>query len=544
MSNSTVFIDVSTLPDNGYGFFQLMFITLVYVYLLFIGANMISEGSELLLLVPSLSGIVGSIVLPVLGAVPDAAIVLFSGLGSDPQYQLEVGIGALAGSTIMLITIPWFLIIIAGRVDIDSNTGKARYTPPKLSPPNKLNLYTTGVAVSQSCKNTAYVLMITSVSYYVIEGAALAYRNVSDDQISTYEFPYAIAAFLLCMILLSAYLWLAYSASNSDDAVVERDEYLTEGIKSGSISLVAVVKAVIPETPTGEPSEQTGLLTADDKAIKRLKMILKPFFDKFDADGSKSIDSGELTLVLKDLGENLQSPFIKKIIAENFQTGKGSLSYDEFIAFCLKYASEQPKQEAKQSQSKPITTVSSVESGNDEEEKEDVPEDLVSLTPEEQQTQIKMRSAWMLLVGTVIVLIFSDALVPCLAEIGTRMGIRPFYVAFILAPFISNGSELVASFNYASKKTSKSIDISMATLLGAATMNNTLVLAVFNILIFWKGLYYEFFAETCAILLVEYLICMYTIFKSVHTVLDAFIILSFYPLSLVLVYFLYTIGWG
>lgn len=68
---------------------------------------MISDGSELLLLVPSLAGVVGSVVLPVLGAVPDGAIVLFSGMGDDAQSELSVGVGALAGSTIMLLTIPW-----------------------------------------------------------------------------------------------------------------------------------------------------------------------------------------------------------------------------------------------------------------------------------------------------------------------------------------------------------------------------------------------------------------------------------------------------
>lgn len=77
------------------------------VRLCFSASNMISDGSELLLLVPSLAGVVGSVVLPVLGAVPDGAIVLFSGMGDDAQAQLSVGVGALAGSTIMLLTIPW-----------------------------------------------------------------------------------------------------------------------------------------------------------------------------------------------------------------------------------------------------------------------------------------------------------------------------------------------------------------------------------------------------------------------------------------------------
>ena len=57
----------------------------------------------MLLLIPRFAPIVGSVVLPVLGAVPDGAIVLFSGLGdiATAQKQLSVGVGALAGSTIM-----------------------------------------------------------------------------------------------------------------------------------------------------------------------------------------------------------------------------------------------------------------------------------------------------------------------------------------------------------------------------------------------------------------------------------------------------------
>jgi hypothetical protein len=37
-----------------------------------------------------LSGIVGSVVLPVLGAVPDGAIVLFSGLGARAIVEQQV----------------------------------------------------------------------------------------------------------------------------------------------------------------------------------------------------------------------------------------------------------------------------------------------------------------------------------------------------------------------------------------------------------------------------------------------------------------------
>ena len=72
---SNLFSDVATLPQDGYGFFQLLFQMAGYSYVLFQGSNLISDGSELLLLIPSWKPLVGSVVLPVLGAVPDGAIV-------------------------------------------------------------------------------------------------------------------------------------------------------------------------------------------------------------------------------------------------------------------------------------------------------------------------------------------------------------------------------------------------------------------------------------------------------------------------------------
>jgi hypothetical protein len=59
MGLSDFFIEVSTLPNNFYGFFQLLSLGGVYGYILFYASNLISDGSELLLLVPSLAGLVG-----------------------------------------------------------------------------------------------------------------------------------------------------------------------------------------------------------------------------------------------------------------------------------------------------------------------------------------------------------------------------------------------------------------------------------------------------------------------------------------------------
>lgn len=382
----------------------------------------------------------------------------------------------------MLLTIPWFLSIVMGRVDIDSITGKPRYKAPKLTPPDKLNLYSNGVAVTEPSKQVAYFVIATSVTYILIEGSALAFRNQSDDLLSQDEVNYAISSFALCVVFLIVYLIYAFIASDSDDAQMERDDKLREGIKSGKISLVAVVAAVMSSSPSpgSEPNksnEESGQLI-NDAAWRRLRYILRPFYDKYDADSSNSINASEVTLILQDLGENMQSSGVKSIIKEFFKDAKSTLQYDEFVMFCFKYANDQPNANS------PATENKVAVRSDDEEESEDLPEEFASLSPEEQQYNIKMKSAWMMLLGTAVVVIFSDPIVACLSEIGSRLGIRAFFVAFLIIPFISNGSELVASINHSSKKTTMSISTSMAALLGAAVMNNTLVLGVFMALVF------------------------------------------------------------
>jgi len=70
--------------------------------------------------------LIGTIVIPILGAVPEGFMVLFSGLGKNPQATAGIGIGTLAGSSIMLLTINWAMVIVAGRVDV--NDGNVNYT--------------------------------------------------------------------------------------------------------------------------------------------------------------------------------------------------------------------------------------------------------------------------------------------------------------------------------------------------------------------------------------------------------------------------------
>lgn len=85
---SSCFIDPNTLEGNTFEqLCQVVFLIAVYGFILLKASQMISGGAELLLLTPY-AGLIGSVVLPVLGAVPDGAIVLFSGMGPDAKEQI------------------------------------------------------------------------------------------------------------------------------------------------------------------------------------------------------------------------------------------------------------------------------------------------------------------------------------------------------------------------------------------------------------------------------------------------------------------------
>jgi Ca2+/H+ antiporter len=175
---------------------------------------------------------------------------------------------------------------------------------------------------------------------------------------------------------------------------------------------------------------------------------------------------------------------------------------------------------------------------SDGDEEEDVPPDLADLPHEEQQRIIKMRAFMLTSLGTLLVLVFSDPTIALMTEIGDRMSISPFYVAFVLAPIASNASELVAAKDMALKRTAKHQENAMKVLEGAACMNNTFCLATLLVLVWLRELPWSFVAETTSILLIEVVIAIMVSLKKVQTLGEGFIVLTLYPLSLMVVAFM------
>eukprot|EP01060_Flectonema_neradi_P039985 TRINITY_DN898_c2_g1_i1.p1 TRINITY_DN898_c2_g1~~TRINITY_DN898_c2_g1_i1.p1 ORF type:complete len:601 (+),score=130.61 TRINITY_DN898_c2_g1_i1:88-1890(+) len=588
---SNMFVDphllIEASENEFYGIIQLLFHGMVYGYILFVASNMISEGSELLLLTP-LKGVVGSVVLPVLGAVPDGAIILFS--KSD---QLAVGVGALAGSTIMLLTIPWFLAILAGRVNLapEDNTDNTTSGPavnlaaatlssgklvPKYSgrATDRLlpdlsfvdTLTKTGVSVEPSIRRAGHAMLITSFGYLAIQIPAIAMgcassKNCGCSEGSDFEHctnnkvddirPFAIAGCALAAFFFIMYLVDQFRESAKDDSRHDRkaEEVGKKALASGlhvdfcvflnSASATHCCGGDDIELEALQDAETSGAAQAEFS--KRISKLFRKYNTSTNDDGAvEIIDSMEVGQLLSDM--NMRGTTLWHDLRD--VAHQGELTEAKFAQICWDYVTSDVK-------SKKMTpTVSCVDMAklrnnnneNEDEEEGDSDEELEvpegmegkDLSQPAQQREIWKRAIIQMFTGTAIVMFFSDPMCDIFSEIGTQTTIDEFYVSFVLAPLASNASELLAAYNYALKKTRKTMTISISSLLGAACMNNTFCLAIFLFKIAASDQLWVYTAETLSIVMVEWMVYGFALLPN-HKTYYGVLVLMLFPVSIVAV---------
>ncbi|KAG4987103.1 hypothetical protein GLYMA_12G227800v4 [Glycine max] len=104
-----------------------LFLILVYEYLLFHGESYLAAGGEQIFKILG-PGVFGASAFDILGALPESLILVVTGLSSDKESAQEyasTGVGLLAGSSIMLLTVVWGTCVFIGRQKLknDSNYG-------------------------------------------------------------------------------------------------------------------------------------------------------------------------------------------------------------------------------------------------------------------------------------------------------------------------------------------------------------------------------------------------------------------------------------
>jgi Ca2+/Na+ antiporter len=231
----------------------------IYGYVLCRASSIIGEGSEMLMLIFG-PGIVGGLVVPLLGAIPDCAVILISGMGEgtpqEVQHQLSVGVGTLVGSTIMLLTIPWGMGVWLGRRDYDEEHNCATMHKPKLThtslwtncvtalpdiPPTSRIMVAVRFSLAarrtracaaffcyrdaHACALCLFSVLQALTGYLVIQIPSFWYEHDEDGGVSA-ERPWALACMLFSIACFAAYCALQIFNSHTTEIERRRQEQL------------------------------------------------------------------------------------------------------------------------------------------------------------------------------------------------------------------------------------------------------------------------------------------------------------------------------
>lgn len=591
------FVDPCELPPGPYGLVQLAFLLAVYAVALFFSSKLISDGAELLLLVLS-PGLVGGLILPLLGAVPDGAIVLFSGLGPKEQVQeqLSVGVGALAGSTVFGVTIPWALCAWLGRVDLAPGGSRANFRAglTRAHSSYAQQLFTTGIQTSSAVRPAAAIMFLSSLPYLVIQVPASVFNNQGSggsdpDALAAREQWYALAGVLLS---LSACVGYSIYSVTSAGAVARQEAEIFRARRSAVARRVLDVATLLQlehEAAASVAAADGGSAGGESGDLAQLEAIadggtgggatpgsassavIRSLFERFDTDGSGKLDRGEVKAMLKALrvhsfhGHGHHGTLVSVL---DHSPHKDGITLDEFedIVKRLCAHARKEKEELESSAAAAAAAAAPPRSrrvrvwgvrrssdggdaseapgsplllnseGDESDSDSDDGEDNEEAEVEVQLTpwQIKRNATGMLLCGVLLVTLFADPMVDILSEVGTRTGVPAFYVSFIITPAITCMSEVFYSAVQSAKKSRAGLESSFLQLLGATTMNNTFTLCVFLAIIYVRQLVWAFSAETLAIIATQagVAVIVLTSRNNVEPLWKALLVGALYPIAI------------
>mmetsp|Transcript_24023 Transcript_24023/g.37670 ORF Transcript_24023/g.37670 Transcript_24023/m.37670 type:complete len:263 (+) Transcript_24023:442-1230(+) len=245
-----------------------------------------------------------------------------------------------------------------------------------------------------------------------------------------------------------------------------------------------------------------------------------------------------------DLDKDLQF-----MITELDQDGDGEITFEEMKTGMKRWLQEVTTEQKKSGgaskssawETTPLLPAGEEEAGgDDDDDDDDDDEEKEPLTP----SQIMSKAAGLMFAGTVLVAFFSDPMVDAVSGFSKATGVPAFFVSFVVTPFASNASELVSSLQFAKKKRVKNISLTYSQVYGAVTMNNTMCLGLFLLVVWWRRLDWTFSSEVVTTMASIFALGVVACTRITFPLYLALVSLALYPIALALVFFLdYYVGW-
>ncbi|KAJ8755059.1 hypothetical protein K2173_016599 [Erythroxylum novogranatense] len=527
----------SSSCEQSYGFLPCtetalgnVFLILVYGYLMFLAATYLSNGSELLLEILG-PGIVGGLFLPMLGALPDAMLILVSGISgtaATAQSQVSVGMGLMAGSTVMLLTLIWGSCVIVGKCDIRESDDIA------IDGKNTKGFSLTGSGVSTDIW-TCYAARIMAISVipFLVVQLPQALHSSSGRHLA-----------VLIALILSLAMLISYCLYQVFQPWIQKRRLAYAKLKHVMSGILQHLK-----------QKSLGRLLTDDGQPD--EEVIKKLFEAIDVNNDKKVSASELKALIIGIrfeeidldNDNTVAEVMRDFDTSNDQ----SIDEDEFLAGVIKWLNEARQAGASATADPGPHTTKFISDFHEQtmrehallgpEQQEEEQEEAVEVVANRRNIFIK--AMLMLLLGTVIAAVFADPLVDAVNNFSDATSIPTFFISFIALPLATNSSEAVSAIIFASRKKKRTASLTFSELYGAVTMNNLLCLSVFLALVYIRGLKWDFSSEVLVIFIVCVMMGAFASFRSTFPLWTCGLAYLLYPFSLALVYVLdYVFGWS
>ncbi|KAK6919144.1 EF-hand domain [Dillenia turbinata] len=514
--------------DETYGFLPCtstalgnVFLILVYGYLMFVGAKLLSDGSEILLQIIG-PGIIGGLFLPILSALPDATIILASGLSGSTetaQSQVSVGMGLLAGSTVMLLTLLWGSCVVVGKCDLVDSVAV------DLKDTKGFSLMESGVTTDLWTTYAAKIMIVSVIPFIIVQIPDIL-NSSSGSQIAV------LVALIVAIILLITYclFQIFQPRFQKRRLAYAKHKHLMSGILK-YLKMHSVGKFLRED---GEPNLE----------------VIENLFRSIDEDSDGYLSAKDLKTLMMGIRfqeMDMEMADAVAMVMEDFDTsGDASIEKNEFIKGISKWVNK-AKRSAMFAHGRGSLSVTIL---NEFEAKTRREENLMADQPDENVEKIEnpkwnaTKAVLMLLLGTLIAAVVADPLVDAVDNFSTATSIPSFFVSFVVLPFASS-SEIVTDLIFAGRKKLRTASLTFSEIYGSVTMGNVLSLAVFLALVYFRELSWDFSSEVLIIIIVCILMGAFASWRTTFPLWTSLVAYALYPLSLALVYVLnYVCGWS
>ncbi|KAF7106668.1 hypothetical protein CFC21_107386 [Triticum aestivum] len=497
-----------------------LFLVLAYGFLNYkVRVTFLTAGSDLLLetIGPGYAGGHGHVVtllLPMLGALPDALLVLASGLsgsGEKAQNQVLVGMGLLAGSTIFLLTVVWGTCVFAGKCDIGPNGVAIDSKDTK----GWFRFTGSGISTDNETSWTARIMAIC-----VIPFAIALFPKMLRIQ-PGHRLPILLATIISFLLALSYCLFQIY----------------LPWIQRRRLAF-AKHRHVISGILQHAQMQALGHLLNDDGTPN--ENVIRKLFYKIDNDDNRDLSRAELHALI--IGINFEeldfdkNDAVDKIMDDFDTSGNDTIDEGEFVEG-MKIWLNEAKRKVQASGAYTNKFINDYHERTREEHDQLAVSDE-EVEPVENPGRMIVKAMGLMLVGAAIPAAFADPLVDAIYSLSKATHVSSFFVSFVVLPLVNNSSEVVSAVRSMRKKRRRSASLALSEVYCVVTVNNLMCLGMFLALVYARDITWDFSSELLIILLVCVVMGLFTSFRTNFPLWTCLVAYSLYPLSLVLVHIL------